>query len=98
MKFGTLIAKDVPKKIGCGAIMNFQHGARGSHVSQWPPAMTVFCVSGAAAVPGGRGPSQVCGPSHWGPSVHLLHYYTIALLHFLHYYTIKLIALLHYYP
>ena len=42
MKFGTLIAKDIPKIIGCGGIKDFQHGARGSHVSKWLPARTVF--------------------------------------------------------
>ena len=42
MKFGTLIAKDLPKSIGHGGIMNFQQGARGSHVSKWLPAMTVL--------------------------------------------------------
>ena len=42
MKFGTLIAKGIPKIIGYGDIMNFQHGAHGSHFSKWPLAMTVF--------------------------------------------------------
>ena len=42
MKFGTRIAKGIPKRFRYGGIMNFQHGARGSHFSKWPPATTVF--------------------------------------------------------
>ena len=32
MKFCTLIANDIPEIIGGGGIMDFQHGACGSHV------------------------------------------------------------------
>ena len=42
MKFGTLIAKGSPERFGYGAIINFQHGAHGSHFSKWPPVTTVF--------------------------------------------------------
>ena len=42
MKFGTLIAKGIPKRFGYGGIMNFQHGAHGSRFSKWLPTTTVF--------------------------------------------------------
>ena len=42
MKFGTLIAKGIPKRFGCGGILNFQHGAHGSRFSKWLPTTTVF--------------------------------------------------------
>ena len=42
MKFGTLIARYIPNRIRDGGIQDFQHGARGSHVPKWPPAVTDF--------------------------------------------------------